>query len=60
MTRIRRFVEGHPDLTGFVGFVALVSVMGVILNSTESLTVAMIVGTAVVVVSFVTRRKAAL
>jgi hypothetical protein len=59
MTRIKRFAEEHQDLTGFVGFVVLVSLMGVILNSTESLTVAMVVGTVfVVAVSLVTRPKA--
>jgi hypothetical protein len=60
MTRIKRFADGHPELTAFVGFVVLVSLMGVILNGTESLTVAVIVGTVfVVVVSLVMRPKTA-
>ena len=60
MTRIKRFADEHPDLTGFMGFVVLVSLMGVILNSTESLTVAVVVGTAfVVILSLVARPKSA-
>jgi uncharacterized protein (DUF983 family) len=60
MTRIKHFVDEHPDLTGFVGFVVLVSLMGIILNSTESLTVAIVVGTAfVVILSLVARPKPA-
>jgi hypothetical protein len=60
MTPIKHFMDEHPDLTAFVCFVVLVSLMGVILDSTESLTVALVVGTAfVVIVSLITRPKSA-
>ena len=44
MTRIKRFVDEHLDLTGFLGFVVLVLLMGVALDSTKSLTVALLTG----------------
>ena len=56
MTRIKRFVDEHLDLTGFLGFVVLVLLMGVALDSTKSLTVALGTGL-VVIISLVARGK---
>jgi hypothetical protein len=57
MTGINRFADDHPDLTGFCGFVLLVLLMGFILDSTESLTLAPVVGTPLVVIeSLITQR----
>jgi hypothetical protein len=50
MTRIKRFVDEHLDFTGFLGFVVLVLIMGVALDSTKSLTVALLTVTGLVVV----------
>jgi hypothetical protein len=57
MTGINRFADDHPDLTGFCGFVFLVLLMGFILDSTESLTLAPVVGTPLVDIgSLITQR----
>jgi len=59
MTRIKRFVDEHLDLTGFLGLVVWVLLMRVVLESTKNLTMALLAGTGlVVVISLVARRKA--
>ena len=59
MTRIKRFVDKHLDLTGFLGFVVWVLLLRVVLDSTKNLTMALLAGTSlVVVISLVARRKA--
>jgi hypothetical protein len=59
VTRIKRFVDDHLDLTGFLGFVVLVLLMRVSLDSTKNLTIALLAGAGlVVVISLVARRKA--
>jgi hypothetical protein len=59
VTRIKRFVDDRVDLTGFLGFVVLVLLMRVILDSTKNLTIALLAGAGlVVVISLVARRKA--
>ena len=58
MTRIKRFVDEHLDLSGFLGFVVLVLLMGVALDSTKSLTVALLTGSGLVaIISLVARGK---
>jgi uncharacterized membrane protein YobD (UPF0266 family) len=52
MTRIKRFVDDHLDLTVFLVLVVLVLSMRVVLNSTTNLTLALLAGIAVVVISF--------
>jgi ABC-type arginine transport system permease subunit len=60
MTRIKRFVDGHLDLTAILGFVVLVLLMRVVLDSTTNLTLTLLASTAlVVVVSLFTRIKTA-
>ena len=44
MTRIKRFVDEHLDLTGFLGFVVWVLLMRVVLDSTKNLTMALLAG----------------
>ena len=59
MMRIKRFVDQHLDLTGFLGLVVLVLLMRVVLDSTKDLTIALLAGTGlIVVISLVARRKA--
>jgi hypothetical protein len=36
MTRIKRFVDGHLDLTAILGFVVLVLLMRVVLDSRQT------------------------
>jgi ABC-type arginine transport system permease subunit len=60
MTRIKRFVDGHVDLTAILGFVVLVLLMRVVLDSTTNLTLTLLASTAlVVVISLFTRIKTA-
>jgi hypothetical protein len=59
-TRIKRFVDGHLDLTAILGFVVLVLLMRVVLDSTTNLTLTLLASTAlVVVISLFTRIKTA-
>jgi ABC-type arginine transport system permease subunit len=60
MTRIKRFVDGHLDLTAILGFVVLVLLMRVVLDNTTNLTLTLLASTAlVVVISLFTRIKTA-
>ena len=60
MMRIKRFVDDHLDLTAFLVLVVLVLLMRVVLDSTTNLTLTLLAGTAVVVItSFVGQAKAA-
>ena len=59
MTRIKRFVDKHLDLTGFLGFVVWVLLMRVVLDSTKNRTMALLAGIGlIVIISLVERRKA--
>ena len=60
MTRFKRFIDDHLDLTAFLVLVVLVLLMRVVLDSTTNLTLTLLAGTAVIiVVSFVGRAKTA-
>jgi hypothetical protein len=60
MTRIKRFVDDHLDLTVFLILIVLVLLMRVILDSTTNLTLTLVAGAAVVgITSFVGQAKAA-
>jgi hypothetical protein len=59
MTRMKRFVDDHLDLTVFLILIVLVLLMRVILDSATNLTLTLVVGTALVVAtSFVGQAKA--
>jgi len=51
MSRIKRFVDDHLDLTAFLVLVVLVLLMRVVLDSTTNLTLTLVAGGAVVVIA---------